>query len=511
MDASLNLGRVHRDTFFNEKTLKDINYFYIHLHKTNVASRGESVDLTAKYDEQRNQVRAALKRDYVNLLQKTINIKGVQVLSDVMDLQEDKVLSELNKGIKEKLQETLDVPALQKLHENIHQTDISNILNEAVKNKDKVEGVKGLEEVFKVIDNCLSLFGDAGADIGAALLASLSNAKNFSMVGEKLNEKLSKYSFQNEGATIEQQSLKKAVQQLENLAYVLQRGYFKSNEKTPLTAKGLTSLITNNLVSTAIAQGLAICSSQKARTIVAKEIKLVGTNTVKVYSDDQYDPGKYSGKTDIAIHGMEMSLQVSDNNERSLDLVLDVGISSKFYTGQGFNSTATKKVGIYSSGSGGSLAQAIKTIWSGYNQRYLIYNWISHQMYTEQINSLLTMRQLVRLFSSAGAEDFANFMIVNGKVISVWDLIQYALNNDLFKSRSMQGSSKQGITLTIAGRKEIIEANQEIPVDTSVKALKTKMLAAWQRSRNINAKIDSARIKAELHLNNLITALAKMS
>jgi hypothetical protein len=57
---------------------------------------------------------------------------------------------------------------------------------------------------------------------------------------------------------------------------------------------------------------------------------------------------------------------------------MDIGISSKFYTGQKFNSSPSSLGGIYGSGSGGSLAQAIRTSWGYANDIYLVYNKITH-------------------------------------------------------------------------------------------------------------------------------------
>ena len=130
---------------------------------------------------------------------------------------------------------------------------------------------------------------------------------------------------------------------------------------------------------------------------------------------------------------------------------------------------------------------------------------MTHDLYVEQMNDLIATRQLIRLFASAGSSsDFAQFMIVNGQVVSIWSLVEYALMNDLGLSSSMKGSSSQAIVLSIPDRPKIAGANVYDPLDTPGE---TPSVAAWNRSRKVNSVIDSARIKAELHLSKLLNAI----
>jgi len=110
---------------------------------------------------------------------------------------------------------------------------------------------------------------------------------------------------------------------------------------------------------------------------------------------------------------------------------------------------------------------------------------------------LIATRQIIRLFASAGSEsDFANFMLINGKIISIWKIVNYVISSDL-------KSKPQGITLTIPKFTSIKEANKLIPEDKN----ETSTNAAWRRSKRVNSAINSARIYAELHLKNLIAAI----
>ena len=115
------------------------------------------------------------------------------------------------------------------------------------------------------------------------------------------------------------------------------------------------------------------------------------------------------------------------------------------------------------------------------------------------MNDLILKRQILRLFSSAGgANDFNQFMLINGQIISIWDILQYALNSDLFLSSSEQGSEEQGLTLSIPDRPKIIQSNKKINNQKQ-----SQLENAWLRSKKVNSAINTAKIKAKLHLKNL--------
>jgi len=61
------------------------------------------------------------------------------------------------------------------------------------------------------------------------------------------------------------------------------------------------------------------------------------------------------GKVDVKASKVNLSMQGYDGGESKGDILIDIGISSKFYAGQSFNSNLKDFKGVYSSGSGGTL------------------------------------------------------------------------------------------------------------------------------------------------------------
>jgi hypothetical protein len=91
-------------------------------------------------------------------------------------------------------------------------------------------------------------------------------------------------------------------------------------------------------------------------------------------------------------------------------------------------------------------------------------------------------------------------MLINGNVVSIWEILQYVLNNDVGLSNSMDGSSSQGIVVTIPDRPDIYASNKYDPLEGKGY---NPSISAWQRSHKVNAAIGSAKIYAKLHLTNL--------
>lgn len=478
--------------------LKNGNDYYIHLNKINIGNRGGNA--TINFIEQKQQIILKTTAQYKEYFNANLNGQSIEALSAALDLDQNTFLNILNNKIGEKLQKDINVAALSKLYQGVKNGNISSFLKQAVNNS----SVQALSSALKIVAEALKLLEEQNTgSLGAILLHSLENnkANSFADLGNKLRALLNQYEINNNYRLIKRQSLESAKKQLNNLAQALISGKFVST-KNDLTAQGLSTLLLNGIISTSIAQGLAFAMSGKAGSILYKSIlQSVGTKAV-VTSDSGKDI-KITGKTDVKAKHVNISLGTTDNGNGG-NINLNIGISSKFYTGQGFKDLNNRNISI-NSGSGGTLKQALNSIFSDDISRYLVYNYITHGEYTTQINDLIIKRQILRLFATVGSkEDFSQFMLINGHIISIWEIMQYVLNNDLGLSKSMNGSNFQGIVISIPDRKNFMEANKYDQLDSPGE---TPIVAAWNRSHKVNSAIESARIYAEIHFKNLAAAI----
>lgn len=433
---------------------------------------------------------------YKQLFNASLNKQSIDLLAASFDLDENTFLSVLNNQLRKKLQEDINIEKLGALYKTVQDGNISSYLQKAINEN----SVQQLSLALKGVADALLLLEGGNSSLGAVLLNAInSGANSFSALGIKLSALLKEYQISNNYRLIKRQSLESAKQQLNNLAQALSTGKFVST-KNDLTAQGLSTLLLNGIISTSIAEGLGFSMSGKAGSVLYNSIlQAVGTKNVTVQSDSGKNI-KITGKTDVRAKGVSVTLNATDAGENGGEIDLDIGISSKFYTGQGFKDLNNKSISI-SSGSGGTLKEALDSIFFDSVSRYLAYNYITHNQNVTELNDLIAKKQILRLFASAGSkEDFAQFMLINGYIVSIWDIMQYVLNNDVGLSKSMDGSDSQGIAISIPDRSKIYESNTLNLVEGKGDS---PQISAWQRSHNVNTAISSARIYAELHLTKL--------
>ena len=474
------------------------NIYYIHYNKLNVGSRAGNRIIN--FEEQKNQIKIINLKEYQELF--NANIKGIELIDLATNVEEQKLVDKINKELVQKLQKDLNISQLEQLHKIVKDGNINKFLKEAVNQKNIQKFSEALEGIKKALD----LLESGENSLGAILINSIQNNNSFNSIGTKLLSLLKDYEVNNNYSLIKRKSLEASKRQLENLGIVLSTGYFASSGKE-LSAEGLSSLLLNGLISTSIAEGLGVAIEAKAGSILSKAIfDSVGTTAVTVKND--YDKEvKIIGKTDIKANNVQLSLEALDYGDSGAGIEMNIGISSKFYTGQGFKNLNNNQNDILNisvgSGSGGSLGEALRTIFSNNSSRYLAYNYMVHEMYVKQMNNLILSRQILRLFSSAGStEDFSQFMLINGQIISIWDILLYVINNNLQLSRSMFGSDNQGVVLTIPGRNDYINANKWVENQSPY-------VASWSRSRAVNSAINKVRIKAELHMGKIARGYIK--
>ena len=493
--------------------IDDANNFYTHWHKTHIGNRANA-ELSTNFQTLRNQMKSQLKAHFLSLESQQFNVptKSIEAISNSINITEEEFMNKLDAQIKKDLEENLDVSKLEALFNTVNGTngDLNTYLKNAVSaGVDTEKGVQALNEALKIVSDCLKLvegkrtgtFGGEEASLGGAITYALQNQPDkFSVIGARLREALENWKMANAFKRIKKQSLQSAFNQLQNLAHVLETGKFKNSGKD-LTANGLVTLVSNNLVSTSLAEGLAFSMKAKANSALHQAIaKSVGTKATVIQHDDG-SSAKITGKTDVSLSNVKVKLEGYDGV-----INLNIGISSKFYTGKAFLGKADNANGSFSSGSGGTLKEALTAIFSDEKDRYLAYNYLVHGMHTHEMHDLIATRQLLRLFATAGSsQDFAQYMLVNGKIISIWQLVQYAINENtnLGLSTSQGGAASQGIVISIPDRKHLGGKGTFVPTTAEL----SKYEAAWQRARNDNAIISSARIRANLHLENLAKAI----
>lgn len=481
-------------------------YPYIHSHKDHIQ---QGANPKGVYEQYYNQAKEQLRFQYNNLFKESLNIKisnqnqTLDSLAKIMEIDEDGLIKILNQQLQEELQSSINVNKLQALHNNIKDVPFETIFKSILENKNSRKGVEEFNEILEIIEKCIKLIETGNESLGALIseLRNNSNISNLKSLGTELHNQLEKYKIKNNYKTIKKETLKASVQQLENLAFALETGQFKSSKNKGLTEKGLVILLVNGLISTQFAEGIAFIGNEVGKNTanhnILTEVKAqrAGTKSVKQDFIEDSSLSKITGKTDILLPNVKIKFQVGQTGKETAMLIFDIGISSKFYKNNSFNDIKKDKaIGTISSGSGGQLGIILSSILSNSEDfhKYLIYNHMSYETeYTDDLNAILATKSIIRLFSSAGSKDFSHFLLINGKIIPVLSLVEYAIENKLTASLS-QKDNTQAILISIPSRKDFVYKDK-MPLEQS----------AWERSKEQKRKIDYATFKAELRLSKL--------
>ena len=482
------------DKFFEA----DDNLKYIHYHKKKVIDgiEGKKIpDLKKALHESKIQ----LKKDYKNNLVASIK-NGAEVFEKIgatMQRKEDQLLKAIDESVYETLNQGLNLTGMKDLsNQNL---DLNNLLKDCIDNNnvDQFNAlIRGLGEITKIIEG-------ADAPLTAMLLNFEKTNQTIKGQSKALKNELDKVRKQYNGKSFKEESLKSAIGTLQQIANAFNTKQFQN--KNELTVEGMKTLISNIFISEKLGETVGFLAKNEAEKLVVDAINRTGTASV---SSDFYGR-KITGKTDTLLQGLKINLSSGD---QSADLKINVGLSEKLYRGQAFlNNQGEDKLGTFSSGSGGSLIEAINTIFKSPNDRYYAYNYSTFRdkgqesAILEQFQAIIATRQFLRAISSAGAGDFASFILVNGELISVLKLMNnYVLNNkDLGKSSSMGG--KNPVEITLRGRKTLIDKSLEWSGEGGVPSLEE----AKNRSEKVNKAIYSVRVHMKIHMDRMKNAINK--
>ena len=479
---------------------------YVHLHARNIGraekgKRQNGASLVKLFNDSKQKAFEASKRDYKKLFFNSLSSQSQELLNQILNNQDS--FRKVQQQIGKQLQSYLSVESIEKL------IDIQKNSN----------SFKMIENIFKRNQSAISSFNSLlnsmaqaakilGTQQGAALAVVLSDqakTTNFSInqKGENLQKALLNFQQNNNKkriSGIELDQVNHIIGTINAFANNVQN--FSTATGKGLTEKGLRTTF-NNIFSTGFGQALAAKVSQIGKKHIAQElIKLTGAKTTNIQMLDiegnilqGLQNRSAAGKADLTMSDVKFSIE-----ELEQQISLNLGISNKLYRSYGFNNLSSNQMsGSYSSGSGGSLEEALYSSFSSGRLIYLAYNTIGHgkdnseySLAQQALHQVILTRQIVRLFSARGGnEDFSQFLFVNGQIIPIYEIIMSTLQN-ISKSQSQTGSEGQPLYLHIQNRQAIQHETHQ----AEKKNLK--------RISDVNQAFRKAKISAHVNIQNLI-------
>ena len=489
------------------------NGYYIHYHQENIgkANNGSVPNIVEIFHNHRKGVLDASKNAYRKMFESNvISTSSMALLGEVFS--DDKTFSELDKQMTEQVQAMINTQKLEKLmkiqKETIDKKDFSKLLSK--KNSDKFAALdKLLTQLYKC---CKILNSNNGGQLAAILATTIREEKKTKKSLVNLHQALNNFIENNNGETIDEQRAVAAAEAINALALNLIDGKTRSGET--LTASSVKNTV-DYIFNTGFAEGVASILNDTVDKSIKKAVKtsLTGQNQVSGVTitmtgmEEVTDSTLRSGKVDIKFSNLQFNIQQT-NSLSGGTIFINAGISNKFYRTNHFpnlDKRKSKYANEYSSGSGGTFKEAIDTIFGNniYN-KYLAYNIMAHRSKrtkeTQMLQDLILTRQLVKLFSSRGGEDdFSQWMLVNGQVISIWQLIM--------STGKFVGLSHSQIHQT-NNQTQLVSLS--LPNTVNIEK-QTTIIDPYVRVPLVNKLLNEMTIKAYVHLDNIkrMQALSK--
>lgn len=450
--------------FYQDAPYSLNGYYYIHLHSKNIGllRGGDTNDIyTAFQGFKENQIKNGLKNEFKRLFKSQITADTDEKVWDMVSLitdpeRGDKILTDINDAVKDALQKSVDT------------NHISKVLD-TVKNKKLTSWEEGTEDwlrslcqqindILTIVTKSMDIYRKDGKTTLLALEYDKINDKKVEGIGEALKKVLASFEQQlkSDAFRLNQQQINSVIGALNSLVNMLETG--KTSKGKNITSNSIAHHFSQNIFSTGIGEIAGFDIDTIANGTVFNEIsesslKMQGKTGVQLEisapsgEHKKYTGQELSGKVDVQLSHVGMEI-VNEMGESQGTLRLSIGISNKLYQGVAFRYGKEDSMGEFSVGGGLTLEQALQQCFKNNKLMYLAYNmygWynqIDSQAFIN-LQDIVFTRSIIKLFMSRGGSlDVAGYLLLNGKIISVWEIITYALEHNIGISHSQQRELK---------------------------------------------------------------------
>ena len=434
------------------------------------------------------------------------------LLNNVLDVKNNNVeaiLGRLNKILQKGFEDQFTTTKITDLLNNEDKTNWKEKsssfkeLTEILEGKNNKSGFKTLNKILQDMADTVKLLQTPEGDELATIISN--NLKNNYVdpktIGSCLNKAINEFSKKQNGKTIESRDVLKAAEYFKNVTNGLETGTNSRDE--PLKTKGLQGLVQKSfysLIAEIFASHLDKAAKNSAVQYIidsVKDIDIIGDVSVslevtdpdgnyggdlntnpnnRTFFQNSGSPDQNYGKADLRFNNVQVNLSSLFEDDKGLGSIqMSVGISSKAYVRNeiGANSLKDFQNQRFELGGGMTIGNAIKLLNGGNDLffKYLCYNTLTKgptstivndgragrpfkntglsQSYGALQNIILT-RSILYLAGGRSQEDFANFIFMNGKLLSMWDIVKYAIDNPIGSTKE---SDERGLAMQIPSEK----------------------------------------------------------
>ena len=490
-------------------------YIHLHQQDIGRMNNGNSmsdIDIAKefiKYKSRRqdSMIGKAVQTQYMELLKSSMEKNWTQdqysFLNSVLDVENNnheailnKINNELQKGFEsqftnDRIASMLNIESIDNWSSN---SDFFKEIEKVLKGNNTREGFQYLNDMLQRMADAVQLLGtEEGNNLGVLISNALSNNYVSSReLGEYLNNAINDFISEQNGTTIESRDVIKAGELFQNVTKGLASGTNAKGHR--LGAAGLQGLVQKQFYSL-LAEIFASNLSKTTRNNVVKyivdtinDVEIIGDTPVAIevttpegkykkgnartfFQNIQGETDENYGKADVKFNNVEVDLSFLGKNNLG-KIIMSIGLSNKAYVKNkiGVGSLSEFSRQHFNLGGGMTIGNAIQLLTDGNNLqfKYLCYNTLGkgptvtttidgdvNQGLPAAYNALqdiLLTRSILYLAGGRGKDDFANFIFLNGKLLSMWDIVKYAINNNIGKNLNQ---SRKGIQMEIPSEKTI--------------------------------------------------------
>lgn len=484
------------------------DYFYIHRHIKNIGRMGNngtaksSSEMAKIFNSYKSQIGQASQNQYINLMKKSINLdlKTNNLIKNVLDVKNnniEKVMKNIHNNLQSSFEKQFDENQINKLLTINQSLDWSSAnkqsidkLQKSLNDPNNMEGFYFLDEILTAMSEACSLIqSEQGSSLAAFLISQVGAYKDTKTLGVKLGAAMTNFINENEGKALTNEKINQGLsiaKTIQTLAKRLETG--KSSSGKDLSVQSIQGSLQKNFfpaISEVLATQISAAAEDTVVNFIANEAKISGTDQVLLQvfdAEGNLEDGKYFladtaqakayGKAD-GLFNVSVDAEAMFGKSRG-QIKMTVGVSSKAYVTNQIGGRLDDVYEKFSLGKGFSLGLAFKTMGLSLYDKYLGYNVIAKdgKSLTEALIALqdiILTRSIVYLAAGRGAQDFSQLLLLNGKVMSMWDIILYATGNNIGKSSSMlpnlnknnPENNENGVYMSIPSRPDIIKYSKD--------------------------------------------------
>lgn len=515
MSKNLQRHMPYRGPYVYDKGTGD---FYIHYHQKCIGRAMDEQYMSSSaiaqlIMAQKEQAVQAAKTHYQQLFLENLSLSQseLNLLKEAFDGDLDSLIHAIDQTVQTNLNAMMDRETLSKfLKTQTHAAKQAPSLVGA----DVRKALEAFNNILEDLNTVVSLLTEDKKikDGLMQLLTSCKYKKNIGMsqMGTKLYKEVLRFerNYHNKLLAFENQGLLRAVQAIQTYSKTLSEG------KTQSEHKDLTKSNIIDVVDSLFGGGFSETLSSQLKYVVQSNLSNIPkatqtgtdafatqlTNTDGMLTWFQ-DETPRQGKTDYKFKNVILTLENTMLPNGSAEIKMNIGVSNKLYRSAGFANAGNEIPSItFNSGSGGTVKEAIESTFKSDRLKYLVYNTLAHQegmiAANFALNTVLLNRQIVRIFASrGGVDDFSQYIFINGRVISILQLLTYVSKNSVGRSNSfVKRGSSQAAAIHIADRPAMIAA--------------AKITENYERVRAVNQAINDATIVVNIHVKKLFAALS---